>query len=148
MKSGTLVALAALVISGSSLAASVDASEINSVIKNLDLTTFPNSVGPRRLPGKTTFADYGFVHVEKTATGANLVRDDKGWAMSFRIISTGPKSLRLCFYDKGLGRPGEAGVSSYNSTSALLVSKSRRGMWTAKQVPTGFAGCRNDPAET
>jgi hypothetical protein len=146
MKLKILAAFTALVASGSSLASSIGAGEIDGVIKYLDLTTFPNSVGPRRMPGKTTFADYGFIHVENTASGAKLVRDDKGWTMGFSIISAGPTSLRLCFYDRGLAQPGDVFVPSYNATSALLVSKSRRGMWAAEQVPAGFANCQNDPA--
>jgi len=146
MKLEILAAVTALVASGSSLASPIDAIEIDGVIKHLDLTTFPNSVDPRRMPGKTTFADYGFVRVEKTVNGAKLVSDDRGWTMGFSIISAGPKSLRLCFHDRGLARPGDARAPSYNATSALAVSKSRRGIWAAKQVPAGFANCQNDPA--
>lgn len=146
MKFKILAAIQILVASGSSLASSTYAIEIDGVIKHLDLTTFPNSVGPRRMPGKTTFADYGFVRVEKTVNGAKLVRDDKGWTMGFTIISAGPKSLRICFYDQGLARPGDIRAPSYNATSALLVSKSRRGVWAAKQVLAGLPDCQNDPA--
>ena len=145
MKLVKLFALAALASSGSSLAASVDVSEVDGVIKNLDLTSFPNSVGPRRLPGKSTFADYGFVRVKRAIAGAEVVRDDKAWLMGFRIVSANPTSLRLCFYDRALGRPGDVFVPTYNSTSALLISKSQRGAWTAKQVPAGFTNCKNYP---
>ena len=146
MKLKILIALTALVASGSSQASSVDPTEIDGVIKHLDLTTFRNSVGPRQVSGKKTFADYGFSPVEKTVNGAKLVHDDKGWMMGFSIISADPTSLRLCFYDRGLARPGDLRAPSYNATSALLVSKSRRGMWAAKQVPEGFANCQNDSA--
>jgi len=148
MKTGILLAFAAIVASGPSLATSFDDGEIDSVIKNLDLTTFPNSIGPRRTPGKTTFSEYGFVHVEKIVHGANLVEKDKGWMMSFKILSSAPESLRLCFHDRGLVAPGEARAPSYNATSALLVLKSPQGRWTAKQIPAGFADCQNDPPAT
>lgn len=128
------------------MAASVHPSDVDGVVRKLDLTSFPNSVGPRRMPGKTTFADYGFRHVGKTAEGARLVKDDEGWEMSFSIISAGPTSLRLCFHDKGLRRPGDVKAPSYNATAALLVTKLQSGRWAAKQVPAGFANCRNDPA--
>lgn len=147
MKLVKLIGLAALVSSGSSLAAFVDVSEVDGVIKNLDLTSFPNSVGPRRMPGKSTFADYGFVRVKKALAGAELIRDDESWLMSFRIISANTTSLRLCFYDRALGKPGEGFVPTYNTTSALLISKSERGAWAAKQVPSGFANCKNYPEE-
>ncbi|MCI2243901.1 hypothetical protein L3067_04665 [Xanthomonas sp. PPL568] len=69
MNPGMLVGLVALGVSASSPAAPPQAGITDAVIQHLDLTSFPNSVGPRRLPGKTTFADYGFVDVAKTADG-------------------------------------------------------------------------------
>ncbi len=145
MKPGILLALAAILASGPSLATSFDPDQIDSVIKNLDLTSFPNSIGPRRMARKTTFAEYGFVHVKKIAHGADLVEMGKGWMMSFKILSSTPKSLRLCFHDRGLAASGDSRAPSYNATSALLVLNSPRGMWTAKQIPAGFADCQNNP---
>lgn len=145
MKRCILLAFTALVVSGASHATPRNSVAIREVVKNLDLTRFPNSVGPRRLSGKTTFADYGFVTVVEHGAGASLFQQDKSWVMRFRILSAGPHSLRLCFHDRGLARTGEAATPSYNATSALLVSKSPRGAWTARQVPAGFANCQNDP---
>ncbi|MCI2261816.1 pesticin immunity protein [Xanthomonas indica] len=147
MNPGMLVGLVALGVSASSLAALPQAGITDAVIQHLDLTSFPNSVGPRRLPGKTTFADYGFVDVTKTADGARLLQTDKGWMMRFEVLSADATSVRLCFHDTGLARPGETRAPSYNATSALLVSKSSHGNWTARQVSAGFADCRNDPVD-
>lgn len=130
---------------GSSVGASINTSLIDGIIRNLDLTSFPNSVGPRRITGKTSFADYGFVRVEKTEDGANLEAEDKGWIMGFRVISAGPQSLQLCFTDRGEGRPGDVSAPSYNATSALVVSRMPRGTWAAKRVPEGFSSSKNDP---
>lgn len=145
---GIVAALAALIAHGSPLAASSYDRQIHAVIGNLDLTSFPNSVGPRREPGKTTFADYGFVDLETIANGASLTQEDKGWMMSFTILSAGPSGLRLCFHDRGLARPGDVIGPSYNTWSALFVSTARRGLWTARQIPGGYAGCRNDPPDS
>jgi hypothetical protein len=128
MRLKILAAIAALVASGSSPASPIDAIEIDGVIKHQDLTTFSNSTGSRRMRGKTTFADYSFLRVEKTVNGAKLVRDDKGWTTGSSIISAGPKSLRICFYDRGMAQPGDGRAPRYSATSALLVSKSRRGI--------------------
>lgn len=97
------------------------------------------------MPGKTSFSDYGFVHVEKTGYGAELRREDGGWAMNFHVLSAGPDSLRLCFGDWGVARPGDARAPSYNTTSALFVYKAPKGRWVAKGVPEGFPNCKNDP---
>ncbi len=147
MRMGLVAALAALVANGAPLAASSYDRQVHAVIANLDLTSFPNSVGPRREPGKTTFADYGFVDLETIANGAILTQEDKGWMMSFTILSAGPSGLRLCFHDRGLARPGDVIGPSYNTWSALFVSTAWRGLWTARQIPGGFANCRNDPPD-
>ncbi|WP_420010102.1 pesticin immunity protein [Xanthomonas sacchari] len=144
MNPAVLVGLVALGLSASSPAAPPQAGITDAVIQHLDLTSFPNSVGPRRLPGKTTFAD--FVDVTKTADGARLLQTDKGWMMRFEVLSADATSVRLCFHDTGLARPGESRAPSYNATSALLVSTASQGMWTARQVPAGFADCKNAPA--
>jgi hypothetical protein len=72
-------------------------------------------------------------------------REDRGWVMNFRVISVGPESLRLCFGDWGVARPGDVQAPSYNATSALFVSKAPKGRWIAKQVLEGFPSCKNDP---
>lgn len=145
MSPGMLVGLAALGLGASSPSAPPQAGITDAVIQHLDLTSFPNSVGPRRLPGKTTFADYGFVDVTKTADGARLLQTDKGWMMRFEVLSADATSVRLCFHDTGLAKPGKPRAPSYNATSALLVSTASQGTWTARQVPAGFANCKNDP---
>ncbi|MET7142743.1 pesticin immunity protein [Xanthomonas sp. PPL139] len=147
MNAGMLVGLVVFGVGAASPAAPPQAGITDAVIQHLDLTSFPNSVGPRRLPGKTTFADYGFVDVTKTADGARLLQTDKGWMMRFEVLSADATSVRLCFHDTGLARPGETRAPSYNATSALLVSKSSHGNWTARQVSAGFADCRNDPVD-
>ncbi|WP_017914141.1 hypothetical protein [Xanthomonas sp. SHU 166] len=146
MTSGMLVGLLALGVGASSPVVSQQAGVVDAVIQQLDLTSFPNSVGPRRLPGKTTFADYGFVDVTKTAHGARLLEADKGWMMRFEVLSADATSVRLCFHDTGLARPGATQAPSYDATSALLVSTASQGKWTARQIPAGFADCKNAPA--
>jgi hypothetical protein len=140
------IAAAALGMSGPAFANAAEEQAIDAVIANLDLASFPNSVGPRRILGKTTFADYGFVHVRKSTSGAELTSDDPTWLMNFRILSNSSKEMRLCFGDRGLGPPGER-APSYNSTSALLVLKAPRGKWQARQMVGGFPTCTNNPPD-
>lgn len=142
-----LIAIAAVVAIGPSLAASVNANDVDRIISKLDLTTFPNSLSPRRAPGKTTFADYGFITVAKTASGATLVRKNDDASKSFVVISNNSKHLRLCFHD-GVVRQFGAMVRRFDVTSALLVTKSPRGAWTAEEILGGFPNCRNGLAAT
>lgn len=138
-----MIALLALAAIGLPSPASADADDVDGVIRNLDLTSFPNSVGRRRTPGKTSFADYGFVSVAKTASGAKLIRKGDGRSKSFVIISSGPGYLRLCFHDRFVLASDSASPIRADITSALIVRKSRRGAWTAEQLPGGFLNCRN-----
>ena len=140
------VAVAALGMSGPAFASAAEDQAIDAVIANLDLTSFPNSVGPRRIAGKTTFSDYGFVHIKNSASGTQLISDNPMWIMDFHILGNNSKSMRLCFGDRGLGPSGER-APSYNSTSALLVTKAPRGKWQARQMVGGFPTCTNNPPD-
>ena len=138
--------LAILLAAGLPAAASAQTGDVDEIIRNLDLTSFPNSVGARRIPGKTTFSDYGFAVAEKTAGGARLVRRDDGRSKSFTILTNGPDYMRLCFHDKFVVMPESASPLRYHTTLALVVSKSRNGPWTARPFRGGFVNCRNDPS--
>lgn len=140
-----MIVAAALIATGPPIAASTEASAVDDIIRKLDLTSFANSIGARRVPEKTTFADYGFVTVEKTMNSVRLLRKDDGRSKSFAVLSNGPKFIRLCFHDKFVVMPGSVSPIRYYTTLALVVTKSQRGMWTAQSVPGGFLNCRNDP---
>lgn len=143
-----IIVVAALAAIGSSGIAPVDANDVNEVIRNLDLTSFPNSLVGRR-SSKTTFEDYGFVTVEKTTDRAKLVRKEDGRSKSFVVIANRGKRIDLCFHDRFVVMPADgASPLRYHNTSALIVSKSPRGKWTAQQAWGGFPNCRNDPPET
>jgi len=145
MKTLLLGALLTVGIAGASSATPSHSRAIEAIVRNLDLTSFPNSTGPRRSPGKATLADYGFVRVVPDGTETSVYQRDRSWVMSFRIISEDAHSVRLCFHDRGLSQPNSLVAPSYNATSALLISKSPRGPWKAAQVPAGFSSCENDP---
>ncbi len=143
MKLIIVAALAAITAPSMAIA---DAGDVDSVIRKLDITSFANSIGTRRVPGKTTFADYDFVAVEKTGNSARLVRKADGRSKSFVILSSGPASIRVCFHDSFVVMPESTLPLHYNTTAALVVSKSRHGMWTAAPFRGGFVNCHNDPA--
>lgn len=129
-------------VSGSAMATQGD---IDRIIAKLDITTFPNSIGPRREPTKHTFADYGFTRIAKKPGGAFLSETDGGWQMSFDIIAVTPDAIDVCFHDQGLTRPGDAHGPSYNATSALRIARAAQELWSARKIKGGFPGCVNDP---
>jgi len=113
---------------------------VDSIIAKLDLTSFPNSVGPRRTEGKKSFADYGFVPTDTDAKGAVLTAEFR-WDMSFTILSSTDKEVHICFWDRALNG------GTYNSTSALSLTKRSDDMWIAREVKGGFEGCANVPED-
>jgi hypothetical protein len=139
------IALAALLAAASACAADEAGGQAQQIVERLDLASFPNSVGPRRLPGKASFADYGFATVEQRANGATLKQADGGWEMAFEIIATTPETIDICFHDRGVRAPGDILGPTYNATQALRVTVSGQGSWAARQVREGLPGCRNDP---
>jgi hypothetical protein len=68
------------------------------VVDHLDLTSFANSIGPRRQAGKTTFADYGYRPVTVTDQFAEL-RDD-GWYLSLKVLHHTSDQVTVCFVDR------------------------------------------------
>ena len=137
-----LFALATLIATAPSHATNGAAQQI---IERLDLTSFSNSVGPRRIPGKTSFADYGFTTVEEGVDGATLKQADGGWEMAFEILATTPGTVDICFHDRGIQRPGDIIGPSYNATQALRVTMSQGAGWPARQIREGLPGCRKSP---
>lgn len=138
------VAIALLAATGLPAAAPSDhTNEVESIIRKLDITSFANSIGRRHIAGKTTFADYGFVVVEKTANWAKLVRKDDGRIKSFAILSSDPKYLKICFRDRFVMTSDSNSPIRADISAALAVRKTKHGPWTAEQVRGGFLNCRN-----
>lgn len=118
---------------------------VHQIVTHLDLGSFPNSTGPRREPGKKSFADYGFTVVELTDDGAALYAPDHGWTMRFRIVGRDSSSIRVCLQDRALPRPGAISNPSYDARSALVLTPSGAPWWKADEVRGGFETCANDP---
>jgi hypothetical protein len=143
-----LGATLAFVHAGATVAVSSDRIErelIDQVIAKLDLTSFPNSTGPRREPGKKTLADYGFVVVEPTPRGAQLYLADRGWMMAFVILQATPSTVEICLYDRGLRKAGDAFGPSYDARSALTLTRTDDGRYVASELTGGSHACANDP---
>jgi hypothetical protein len=140
------LAIAALVGIGAPLSASPATNAVDAVIAHLDLTSFPNIVGAERLPGRRTFADYGFGLANRTADGATLVRRRDGRSKSFTVLSNRPEGMRLCFHDRFTVMPRSAAALKYDTTTALYLAKTPQGQWASREIPGGVPGCHGDPA--
>lgn len=90
------------------------------VVEKLDLSTFRNSFGPRREPGKRTFADFG-LRPTNTSNGVIEFKDDD-WNYTVKILgrqdynNDGIEDLAIRFTDRSL-------VGSYRTESQLLLTR-------------------------
>lgn len=81
--------------------------------RNLDLTSFPNSTGPRHEPGKRTPEEYELTKIAGSGTLVTFAKPDGSWQMSLEILGSRPGHVLACFRDQA--RNG----GSYNVQQAL-----------------------------
>ncbi|WP_420146204.1 hypothetical protein [Sphingobium sp.] len=141
MKMVKLFVISTAIVSSTATIGAVKDDTVDSVLANLDLTSFQNSTGPRRVSGKKTFSDYGFTVIRKDKLSAFMEMGSHEWAMSFDVLSTTDSQMTICFRDRA--RNG----GSYNAVSALSLSKSPEGMWMGTQLKGGLPNCRNAPMD-
>ena len=90
------------------------------VTDNLDLSTFRNSLGPRRESGMRTFSDFGINPSLLSETKAELTTPD--WYYSIEIIKRGDvngdgvEDLVLCFTD-------DSREGSYLTRDTILTTR-------------------------
>lgn len=141
MKKLNVLVISAMLASSTVVAGNVNNTDVDSIVSHLDLTSFANSTGPRRILGKRTFSDYGFAVIKKDVRSAYLQMGPHEWEMSFDVLSRAGNQMTICLRDRA--RNG----GSYDTVSALSLSKSPGGMWIARQLKGGVLGCRNDPED-
>ncbi|WP_232318301.1 hypothetical protein [Sphingomonas sp. TDK1] len=114
---------------------------VDDIVKKLDITSFANMVG-RLVPGRRTFADYGFVLRTRSQKSAELIRTADGHKKSFVITSDRKSRLTICFRDQFVRAAGSASPIRADITSNLVISTSARGLWIAQEAASDLR-CRN-----
>ncbi len=110
------------------------------LVRKLDLTSFPNSTGPRRMPGKRTLADYGFSKAKVFDDGWTEVSEpDDRWSISFYLLHAEPTRMEVCVMD--VARNG----GTYNATSLIEVTPTPGGLWQATGRKLHSDACRETP---
>jgi hypothetical protein len=70
------------------------------VVENLDVTSFPSSIGPRREKGKIYFKDYGLVEKTVTESAAELAEKGGGWRFSIKVLEHSKSGILICLEDQ------------------------------------------------
>ena len=107
------------------------------VIDNLDVTSFPSSIGPRRVEGKTSFRDYGIVPLKVSESEAALEEKDGSWSFHITILSASPDGgVFVCFEDRGKY------PARYHSQNALwLVRRDFNSKLKAQEIKVANSKC-------
>jgi hypothetical protein len=95
------------------------------VARNLDVTSFPNSIGPRRERGKKRFVDYGVTRFTRTPDGVAVEEPDHSWLFEISILTDRGVRKVICFEDKNTGG------GSYHTVDAMEVKRGRDGLYRA-----------------
>jgi hypothetical protein len=102
------------------------------VLARLDLTSFPNSTGPRHLQGPATPAAAGFSEASSGENGwafRTIPGDGTGgWQLGLRVLETNGEAVVVCFTD--IARNG----GSYFVQTALTLTPTADG-YTARPGP-------------
>jgi hypothetical protein len=112
--------------------------DVQDIVKKLDVSSFPSSLGPRLEKGKTHFADYGFQVVHSDTSTARLEQPGK-WAFQLRTMASGGGNgagISVCLEDRALGG------GTYHAQSALVLQPSPdQKSFVAKKAPTPLKDC-------
>jgi hypothetical protein len=90
--------------------------------ERLDMTSFPNSIGPRREDGARTLKDYGFTKVQIEGETVRFLEPDESWVFAVRPLATTAPQMALCIEDQALNG------GSYHIVEALEVTEGTDGL--------------------
>lgn len=106
------------------------------IVDRLDITSFPNSIGPRRRPGARTLADYGLTKKSSFDDGwVYTAMPDKSWMVGVFILKPGRQRRRICITDTSTSG------GTYRSINAVDVRRRPDGSWVVAQVVGPVTGC-------
>ena len=106
------------------------------VVDMLDVTSFPNSIGPRRAKGKATFRDYGVVPRRIAGNEAVLEESDGSWTFVITILKRTDLGIGICFEHRG------AYPAHYHTQEVLLLTRpDSKSMLTAAESDADFKEC-------
>ncbi|ELQ9312152.1 hypothetical protein R3D73_005198 [Serratia marcescens] len=135
----TSVVLATLVLCSSfySIAHTPDDTSAE-ILNRLDMTSFPNSLGPRHLKQGTTLSELKITTVSSEKGMATATNADKSWTYALNLLNEDKQkeTYTVCFNDKAVPGP-----PTYNNSQELVVKKSSQGTYKVIQVITENSEC-------
>lgn len=105
------------------------------IVKNLDVTSFPSSIGPRRAPGKTHFADYNIEPKTVTESDAELAEKSGGWRFYFKVLKIDGTNVTVCFTDQAMDG------GTYHTVNAMTLQLTKDGRLKGSSKKIKHADC-------
>lgn len=115
--------------------------DVLTVLKHLDVTTFRSSFGPRHFPKGTLLKDTSDYVFSQENDWAEATEKDGSWTYSLRIISENEKEIIACFVD-------DAHIGSYFSRKPFLIKKTKNTQaYSVIEPDHDVKGCELNPKD-
>jgi hypothetical protein len=105
------------------------------IAEQIDVRSFPSSLGPRLEEGLATFADYGFTEVDRVDDAAVLYEEDGSWMFGITVLEATDERLVLCILDKAMNG------GTYRSQDAVAFKDGEDGLLVATGEAVQNAAC-------
>ncbi len=102
-----------------------DVAVLRQVVDTLDVTSFSNSISPRREAGKITFKDYGFSSVKFSSGRAIVSESGNSWQFVITLLDATADKIKICLEDKALSG------GNYHAQNAYLLTANKSGLLKA-----------------
>jgi len=99
------------------------------IARNLDVTSFPNSIGPSRRPGAKMLHQYGFNTATPKPGIAEFTTDDGGWYFGVEMLQDRGDIKELCVSDRAMN------LGTYNTRTRVKVKRNAEGLYQAVEPP-------------
>jgi hypothetical protein len=101
---------------------------VQEVVEHLDMTSFPNSLGPARGKGKRTLRQFGRQRFAWNDGTLEVTEADGGWIRTFAPLPSLVGRIRLCFVDQAQNG------GTYLTRQAIELVRGAGGLYRAHVV--------------
>lgn len=99
------------------------------IARDLDVTSFPNSIGPSRRPDAKTLGQYGYTQVTARPGMVEFTLADGSWYFAVEMIQDRGDIKELCVSDRAMN------LGTYNARTRVKVKRGAKGYYEAIEPP-------------
>ena len=106
------------------------------VLSNMDVTSLPTAMRPKKEKGKKTFADYGFIAQKVAGNDAIISTEDGARELVIKVLASTPKGIYACFAE-----PSQNDDMAKTQRLILLKRKDPSGLLKGRESFRESAAC-------